>query len=135
MNKVLIIIGITFFINTVSASDYPKWTFPILSSKHIKDECSMETNRVEAKLTFSRTGEIEKFTFLSKSSIQAINKEAKNNISSASPYSEFQNMTEKEKIDHRIVIVQYTIPCKSHNQQLLRDSSLASSFASAKQKR
>ena len=118
MNKASIIIGAALFINTVSASDYPKWVFPIMSSKHIKDECSIKTNRVEAKLTFSSAGEIEKFIFLSKSSIHAINKEAKNNIFGASPYSEFQDMTEKEKFEHRIVIMQYTIPCKSHNHRL-----------------
>ena len=118
MYKLLVIIGVISSLNAVAASDYPLWTFPVLSSKHISDECSLKTNQVKAKLIFADDGEIKEFTFLIKSSIEEINKEAKNNIFASSPYTEYREMTENEKRKHRVVIMQYTIPCKSHNKRL-----------------
>ena len=98
--------------------NYPSRYFQFLDQS-ISNECSKETNQVSVKLRFSHTGKVEEFKFLSKSSISAINEEAKKNILAASPYSEFEDITEKEKYEYREAIMHYKIPCKSHNQKML----------------
>jgi hypothetical protein len=107
--KVLLFISFTSLAN----EELPVWEFPVLDSKHIGNHCSEEANNVIFELQLSNNGEIENITFVKKSSITEINKEAKVNVMALSPFEEFENMSTDDLIKYSKVKMTYLVPCKN----------------------
>lgn len=101
---------------SIAGSAIPTWTFPIFGSNHIGSNCSVETNHVLMELTFSRQGYVRDIVLLHKSRIPAINEEAVRYIMEASPFMEFEGMTDLEAIEYQRVLMDYTIPCEMDNE-------------------
>jgi hypothetical protein len=89
----------------------PVWEYPILGSEHIGNNCSEEANKIFMQISFSSDGEVKSINFLKKSTISAINQEAKRYMMEESPFMEFEDMSEEEKRKYNTVNMSYIVPC------------------------
>jgi hypothetical protein len=112
MNKSILKILLFISFASLANEELPVWEFPVLGSKHIGNNCSEETNNVILELRLSNNGVIENITFVKKSSIGEINKEAKANIMALSPFEEFENMSAGDMVKFSKVKMTYSVPCK-----------------------
>jgi uncharacterized protein YuzE len=97
---------------SLASDEIPVWVFPVLDSEYIGSNCSEEANNVIFELRLSNNGAIEGITFVKKSSIVEINKEAKEKVMALSPFEEFENMYAREVVKHSKVKMTYSVPCK-----------------------
>jgi hypothetical protein len=97
---------------SLASEEMPVWVFPVLDSEHIGNNCSEEANNVIFELRLSNDGAIEGITFVKKSSIVEINKQAKEKVMALSPFEEFENMSASEVVKYSKVKMTYSVPCK-----------------------
>jgi hypothetical protein len=118
MNKFSLLILSILASCAVKAKELPNLDFPILSSELIGSHCTDETNLVRLILELNDNGKVKEYQFLKKSTLPAINDEALNNVLKASPYSEILELDRDEKQNYFKIIMNYRIPCASHNKAL-----------------
>ncbi len=108
------VLKIVLLLSALASADeeLPVWEYPILGSEYIGDSCSLETNQVLMKISFSISGAIENIVFIKKSTIPEVNKEAEKYMMGESPFGEFEDMSVKEAKNFSTVIMSYTIPCQ-----------------------